>query len=116
MNDSHIDSELPLTETTFLILLSLVDGPQHGYAILKDIEKVSGGRVVFSTGTLYGALKRLLDQGWIERIDPQTHADTGRGRKDYQLTEQGQHMFLSETARLESLATISRLRLKRNTI
>ena len=49
-----------LTEPVLLILLSLADQPRHGYAILQDTHKISGGRVRLSTGTLYGALRRLL--------------------------------------------------------
>ena len=52
-----------LSEPVVLILLSLAEQPRHGYSILKDVESVSGGRVLLSTGTLYGALQRLLDQG-----------------------------------------------------
>ncbi len=55
----------PLTETVLLILVSLAERPRHGYSILKDVEKVSVGRVVLSTGTLYSALRRLLEEGWI---------------------------------------------------
>ena len=48
------------SESTLLILLSLAEEPRHGYSILKDVEYLSEGRVVLSTGTLYGALKRML--------------------------------------------------------
>ena len=58
-------NHLPLTETTFYILLSMAVERKHGYAILKDVEQLSKGRVVPSTGTLYGALSRLLDQDLI---------------------------------------------------
>ncbi|HEX2905584.1 MAG TPA: helix-turn-helix transcriptional regulator [Phototrophicaceae bacterium] len=102
---------LPLTEATFLILLSLAPGPQHGYAIMKDVAALSEGRVVFSTGTLYGALKRLLEQGWIERVDS-PEIESGRPRKDYQLTEAGRRLLSAEAARLETLAQAARLRLK----
>ena len=51
----------PLTEAVLLILMSLADHPRHGYSIMKDVEDVSDGRVRFSTGTLYGALRRLLE-------------------------------------------------------
>jgi DNA-binding PadR family transcriptional regulator len=57
----------PLSEPVLLILLSLAEQPCHGYAILKDVEEMSDGRVVLSTGTLYGALRRMLDDDWIER-------------------------------------------------
>lgn len=62
----------PLTEATFFILLSLSSAPKHGYAIMKEVKELSKGQIVFSTGTLYGALKRLLEQGWIKRVsDPE---------------------------------------------
>ena len=82
--------EIPLTEATYFILLSLADAPRHGYAILKDVEALSQARIVFSTGTLYGALKRLLDLGWIKRADDAgREPDTGRPRKAYTLTASG---------------------------
>ncbi len=59
---------LRMTEPVLLILLSLADQPRHGYAILQDTEQMSNGRVRLSTGTLYGALRRLLEDGWIERL------------------------------------------------
>jgi DNA-binding PadR family transcriptional regulator len=60
---------LALTEPVLLVLLSLAEQPRHGYSILKDVERMSSGRVMLSTGTLYGASRRLLDQGWIERFE-----------------------------------------------
>ena len=57
----------PLTEPVLLILLSLAEKPRHGYSLMKDIESLSNGRVRLSTGTLYGALRRLLEDLWIER-------------------------------------------------
>ncbi len=68
-NDQEIHSNLPLTETTYFILLSLAPGPRHGYSIMKDVLQLSSGRVELSTGTLYSALKRLLDQNWIQRTE-----------------------------------------------
>ena len=64
---ADIESNLPLSESTFLILLSLAPGPKHGYAIMKEVAALSGNRVQLSTGTLYGALGRLLSQGLIEQ-------------------------------------------------
>lgn len=109
MDDQNL---LPLTETTFLILLSLAPGPQHGYAILKEIESLSEGRVVFSTGTLYGALKRLLESDWIERYDNPDAVESGRPRKEYRLTDLGRRILSAETKRLQTLLGVARLRLK----
>lgn len=78
---------------------------------MKEVETLSVGRVTLSTGTLYGALKRLLDQGWIERFDNPAAIESGRPRKEYQLTDDGRRILSAEVARLESLVTASRLRL-----
>ena len=86
MSSTAMIEFLPLTEPVLLILLSLAEQPRHGYSILKDVEEMSDGRVVLSTGTLYGALRRLLDEEWIERIDEE---DTSRGRQAYRLTSRG---------------------------
>lgn len=102
--------ELPLTETTLLILLSLAPGPRHGYAIMKDVTALSESRVTLSTGTLYGALKRLLEQAWIERGDDPAAPDTARERKAYQLTDLGRRTLNAELARLQKLVTAARRR------
>jgi DNA-binding PadR family transcriptional regulator len=73
----------PLTEPVFLILMSLANKPRHGYALIQDIETLSNGRVRLSTGTLYGAFHRLLEQMWIERFD---QPDTSREKQAYKLT------------------------------
>lgn len=98
-----IQSNLPLTETTFFILLSLAPQPKHGYAIMKDVEALSHGRVRLSTGTLYGALKRMLEQGWIERIEEDGGKENGRIRKSYQLTGIGRRILEAERERLGAL-------------
>src|SRR5688500_13807588 len=61
--DPH--DSLPLTPALFHVLLSLTDGQKHGYAIIKDVEERTDGAVRLSTGTLYGIVKRLLQDGWI---------------------------------------------------
>jgi DNA-binding PadR family transcriptional regulator len=98
---------LPLTEPVLLILLSLAGQPRHGYSILKDIERMSDGRVVLSTGTLYGALRRLLDEEWIERIEEE---DRSRGRQAYRLTSRGRRNLQLEVGRLKHLTRLANLR------
>jgi DNA-binding PadR family transcriptional regulator len=93
----------PLTETTFYILLCIAEDRKHGYAILKDVRALSQNRVVLSTGTLYGALKRLLDQGLIERVEEEKPKDVGRPRKFYVLTQVGSKVLEAEMARLCAL-------------
>ncbi len=108
--ENQIQDNLPLTEATFFILLSLAPGAIHGYAILKSVEDLSRGRVVLSTGTLYGAIKRLLETGWIERVETSTPDETGRPRKDYRLTDLGRRILGAEVDRLEGLVATARLR------
>ena len=103
------DSSTPLTEPVLLILLSLAEQPRHGYAILKDVEGMSDGRVRFSTGTLYGALRRLLEAEWIERFEED---DPSRDRVAYRLTRVGRQRLVTETSRLKHLARLSALRLQ----
>jgi DNA-binding PadR family transcriptional regulator len=104
-------AQLPLTEATFFVLLSLTPGPKHGYAIMKDLAAVSDGRVVLSTGKLYGALKRLLDQGWVRRVQEPGEKEPERNRKAYALTQAGQRVLKAETERLRRLvAAAVRLR------
>jgi DNA-binding PadR family transcriptional regulator len=98
-----------LSEPVLLILLSLASRPQHGYAILKDVESLSDSRIKLSTGTLYGALSRLFDERWIERVREE---DAPRGRQTYQLTSAGRSMLRAEVAHLQSLTRIAALRLK----
>ncbi|MFH1486915.1 MAG: helix-turn-helix transcriptional regulator [Chloroflexota bacterium] len=109
---SDLQENLPLTEPTFFIMLSLLAEPKHGYAIMKDVEALSQGRVKLSTGTLYGALKRLLEQGWIARGDDMERdeamsSEGGRQRRSYALTELGKRVMNAEVNRLQSLIALA---------
>lgn len=103
------EKNLPLSEAVFFILLSLSPSPKHGYAIMKDVEALSNSQVSLSTGTLYGALKRLLDSGWIRRIDEDGN-ETGRERKAYVLTQLGKGILQAETARMQYLVIVAQER------
>jgi DNA-binding PadR family transcriptional regulator len=107
MSPEAIFEMFPLTEPVLLILLSLAGQPRHGYSILKDVEQMSDGRVVLSTGTLYGALRRLLDDDWIEHFKEQ---DSSRGRQAYRLTARGRKNLQAEASRLKQLARLASLR------
>jgi DNA-binding PadR family transcriptional regulator len=100
---------LPLTETSFFILLSLAAAPKHGYAIMKEVEAMSEARVVLATGTLYSALRRMLDDGWIERLAGNPVIE-GRERKLYQLTEYGRQILQAEINRLGKLINLPQLK------
>lgn len=107
MSPKAIMESLPLSEPVLLILLSLAGQPQHGYAILKDVERMSSGRVILSTGTLYGALRRLLEDDWIERFEEE---ETSRGRQAYRLTSQGHSNLQAEIDRMKNLTRLATLR------
>jgi DNA-binding PadR family transcriptional regulator len=98
----------PLTEPVFLILLSLAAEPKHGYALLREIERLSEGRVLLSTGTLYGAIHRLLQEGCIERFQ---QADTSRDKQAYRLTRKGSSQLHAELARMRRIVQIAALQL-----
>lgn len=100
---------LPLTPAVFHILLALADGEKHGYAIMREVEKSTGGRVSMGPGTLYGAIKRLLKTGLIaetaERPDPAL--DDSR-RRYYELTALGREVLAAETERLALMVNNAR--------
>jgi len=98
-----------LTEPVLLILMSLADKPRHGYALLKDIETLSNRRVRLSTGTLYGALRRLLGDMWIERFEQE---DTSREKQAYRLTPEGRRQLQMELDRMKQLTRAATARLR----
>jgi DNA-binding PadR family transcriptional regulator len=99
----------PLTEPVLLILLSLADKPRHGYNLMKDIESLSHGRVQLSTGTLYGVLRRLLEDLWIERFEQD---DTSREKQAYKLTSTGRRQLHAELERMRQLTRAATTRLR----
>lgn len=104
-NDPH----LPLREPTFLILLSLAHTKKHGYAILKNVESLSNGKVKLSNGTLYGVLSRLQQQGMIERVETFSGEQNGRAKKEYKLTPSGYKLLNAESERLQQLLDAAKL-------
>lgn len=111
-----LQDQIPLTESTFFIILSLAPGPKHGYAILKEVEALSGGRLLLSTGTLYGALKRMLDSAWIVRVSDPKPEESTRGRRAYRLTKLGRRILEAETARLRRLVGVAELQTEGKTV
>lgn len=94
-------SDRPLQEPTLLLLTALADEPRHGYGLIQEIDAISRGRVRMRTGTLYGALDRLLQQGLI-RVEREEVVD-GRARKVYALAEPGRSVLAAETERLRTV-------------
>lgn len=87
-----------MTEPMFLALTALVDEPRHGYGIVQEVERLSGGKVQLKIGTLYGVLDRLAAEHLVE-LDRE-EVQQGRLRRYYRLTDQGAGALEQEAARL----------------
>ena len=97
---------LPLTEPVYYILLALADADRHGYAILQEVEARTGGSVRLRTGTLYTAIRRLLEQGLILETDERP-ADDDERRRYYRLPDYGRKVARAEAERLERLVGLA---------
>jgi PadR family transcriptional regulator PadR len=93
-----------MREPTYFALAALLDGPRHGYAIIKAVEELSGGRVRLAAGTLYAALDRLAAEALIEVADEEVV--NGRARRYYRLTGHGRSALRAEAARMAEAARI----------
>ncbi|MFJ7908426.1 PadR family transcriptional regulator [Kitasatospora sp. NPDC096204] len=102
-------TERSMQEPTLLLLTALADAPRHGYALIQEVAAISDGRVKMRTGTLYGALDRLLGQGLIE-VAAEEVVD-GRARRSYALTGAGRDALGAEAERLRAVATEAERRL-----
>ena len=96
----------PLTHVAYHVLLSLATGNRHGYGVIKDVEERTSGHVVLEAGTLYAAIKRMKDVGWIE--DAPSPAGADRRRRTYGITDRGRAVLRSEARRLESMISWAR--------
>jgi PadR family transcriptional regulator, regulatory protein PadR len=95
---------MPMREPTYYMLASLLDGPLHGYGIIKRAAELSDGSVQLSAGTLYGALDRLLSEGLIE-VEREERV-SGRERRYYRLTGAGAEALSAEADRLAAAARV----------
>ena len=102
-NDDLLAGLGRFSEPALYILISLADGPKHGYAMTQDIEQVSGQRL--GPGTLYGAIARLEARGWIEALAAEDR------RRPYRLTAAGQRVLRHRLESLRSVARVGRARL-----
>lgn len=102
-------SLIPLTPAVFHILLALSDEDRHGYGIMKDVEFRTDGQVLLKPGTLYQAIKRLLEAGLIEKADEKIDANINDERRlYYHLTGFGQKVLSEEAHRLEQMVQLAR--------
>ncbi|WP_313801790.1 helix-turn-helix transcriptional regulator [Cytobacillus sp.] len=91
-----MEEKAPLTEGVYYILLSLYE-PRHGYGIMQFVSELSNGRVVLGAGTIYGAIKTLVNKKWIVPLD-----EDGR-KKEYMITDTGKRVVKYEVKRLSEL-------------
>lgn len=85
------------------LLLALLDGEQHGYALMRQVEEQSGGTVRMGPGTLYGTLNRLVADGLIVESTGRVEREPGDRRRYYELTADGRAAALTELERLRTL-------------
>ena len=106
------DDYLPLTSPMFQILLALADGDKHGYAIIKEVERRTEGKVSLSAGTLYGLIRRFEQDGLIVECDerPDAALDDER-RRYYRLSGDGRAVAIAEMQRLSSTVEQARAKL-----
>ena len=102
------DTGVVLTPIAFDVLLALLDGDAHGYAIMRSVEEREGGRTSLHAGTLYRTLSRLVDGGLIEELGeaPEKHAD--ERRRYYRVTSKGRGAASAEATRLERQLRVAR--------
>ena len=105
--NQHPNERLPLNHADLHILVSLTGGDRHGYAIMQDVRSLSGERVRLGPGTLYTAIKRLLEAGLIEESDrrPDPELDDQR-RRYYRLTRYGRRVAAAEAERLQGIVRV----------
>lgn len=109
MPESDARVTTPISTQVFHILLSLVDDDLHGYAIIQDVAARTDGEVRLTASTLYAAVKRMLESGWIEeRSTRPAGAGNDPRRRYYRLTKVGREVARAEARRLEQLATMAR--------
>lgn len=107
MSDSR--AEHALTPAAFEILVSLADVERYGYAIMREVNERTAGRVRLRAGTLYRAVDRMLRSGWLEELGERPAPDQDdQRRRYYRLTDAGRRVLRDEVARLEAALAAAR--------
>lgn len=103
------DAHVPLTAATFQILLALVDGERHGYAIMKEVGERTGSDLRLGPGTLYGSLKRLLEGGLVDEVGERADPAMGSERRRYyRITRHGLAVARAEATRMDAVVRVAR--------
>ncbi|HVD91674.1 MAG TPA: helix-turn-helix transcriptional regulator [Vicinamibacterales bacterium] len=107
--DADVERQLPLAPAVLHILIALGEGDRHGYAIMQEVSERTAGKVRMSPGTLYGSIRKMLDDGLIEELFHRgAHADDDR-RRYYCVTKFGRAVAAAEAERLTALLHHARL-------
>ena len=109
MTKEKPEAWLPLTPAMFHILLALADKERHGYEIMREVDERTEGKMRVGPGTLYGSIKRMLNDGLIEELDerPDPELDDER-RRYYRLSDLGRRVAIAEAERLDKLVKSAR--------
>ncbi len=99
---------LPVKPSVFLIMMAVAEEPCHGYGIMLDVQRRSGGSVNLGTSHLYRHLKRLLDDGLVEEVEFEDGVGDDPRRRYYKLTKLGVKVVGAESARLKGLVEESK--------
>jgi DNA-binding PadR family transcriptional regulator len=110
MTINDIEPLLPLPPATFHILLALVDGERHGYAIIQDVEARTDGELRLSAGTLYRSIARMVEQGLIAEVAKRRSREDDERRRYYRVTPFGTSVARGEMRRLSQLVRLARAR------
>lgn len=115
MKPSPTDKPTAVSQRDFLILLALTEGPRHGYALLRDVMRLTEGEVKFDPANLYRSAKKMIEQALIEPYDtPEDVASLAGGnaarRQYFAITKKGLNLVRAEAARMDRLARFARSR------
>lgn len=95
--DDNLEKYIPLTETMFLVLLTMLE-ENYGYKVSQDVEEITNGRIILGPGTLYGAINNLNKKGWIKLVNKDNS-----GKKVYIATDIGRELVSLEIKRMRNL-------------
>ena len=96
--ENNLKEQIPLTETMFLVLLTMLK-ENYGYRVSQEVEEITKGRIVLGPGTLYGAINNLNKKGWIKSVDTGSES----GKKIYVATDVGRELVALEINRMKAL-------------
>jgi DNA-binding PadR family transcriptional regulator len=107
--DIDVDRQLPLSPAVLHILIALGESERHGYAVMQEIAERTNGKVRMSPGTLYGSIRKMLDEGLIEELFHRAVAADDERRRYYRVTKFGRAVAAAEAERLAALLHHARL-------